>query len=168
MCDNKEIKEKLKYNDTAFDRELEINKVLYVPGILPTSQNFQSTNIDLETNLLKSENTYKKKNTFSLDTDFDNKNKDYRNFNLTGNKVRETLNSGSYIANGYKGNGRGFGDQDVAKDLRYGKNSRDDKKTVRETDLSNYEFQYMFKDYNSNTVLPFNRGGIDTRNLDKK
>ena len=168
MCDNSEIKEKLKYNDTAFDRELEINKILYVPGILPTSQNFQSANVELETDLLKSENTYKKKNSFSLDTDNDNKNKYYRNFNLNGSKVRESLNSGDYITNGFKGNGRGFGNQDVDKDLRYGKNSRDDKKTVRESDLSKYEFQYMFKDYNSETVLPFNRAGIDTRNLDKK
>ena len=56
MCDNSEVKEKLKYNDTAFDRELEINSIICA-SILPTSQNFQSTNVDLETNLLKSENT---------------------------------------------------------------------------------------------------------------
>ena len=34
MCDNTlETKEKLKYNDKCFDRELEINKVIYVPGM---------------------------------------------------------------------------------------------------------------------------------------
>ena len=169
MCDsNNNPKEKLKYNDKAFDRELEINKVVYVPGMFPTSQNFQSTNVELETNLLKAENTYKKKNSFSLDTDEENKKKHYRNFSLEGSKIRETLNSGDYIPSGYKGHGRGTGDQEIAKDLRYGHNSRDEKKIARETDLTNLDFNFMYNNFNADTVLPFARGGIDTRNLDKK
>ena len=91
MCDNKPS-EKLKYNDKGFERELEINKVIYVPGLLPTNNNHQSANIEVETNLLQSENTYKKKNLYKLDTDDKNKNKDYRNFTLNGEKNRETLN----------------------------------------------------------------------------
>ena len=167
MCDNKP-KEKLKYNDKSFERELEINKVIYVPGLLPTNNNHQSANVEVETNLLQSENTYKKKNLYKLDTDNENKNKDYRNFTLNGEKNRETLNSSDYIKNGYKGNGRGFGDVNISKVLRYGSNSRDEKKTARETDLAKLDFQFLYKNYNEDIVLPFARGGIDTRNLDKK
>ena len=62
MCDKPiNNEEKLKYNDTGFERELEINKVLYVPGMLPTTSNHQSSNIDIETNLLKAETTYNQK-----------------------------------------------------------------------------------------------------------
>ena len=52
--------------------------------------------------------------------------------------------------------------------LRYGSNSRDEKKTARETDLSKLDFEFLYKNYNEDIVLPFSRGGIDTRNLDKK
>ena len=53
MCDKPIItNEKLKYNDKGFERELEINKIIYVPGMLPTTSNHQSSNIDLETKLL--------------------------------------------------------------------------------------------------------------------
>ena len=85
-----------------------------------------------------------------------------------GSKIRETLNSGDYIPSGYKGHGRGTGDQEIAKDLRYGHNSRDEKKIARETDLTNLDFNFMYNNFNADTVLPFARGGIDTRNLDKK
>ncbi len=170
MCDKPiNNEEKLKYNDTGFERELEINKVLYVPGLLPTTSNHQSSNIDIETNLLKAETTYNQKNIMKLDTDKDNENKDYRNFSMIGQKKRESLNHGDYVRNGFKGSGRGFGDVDVDAELRYGANSREDKKTARSQDLKDYKFHHMYYDFNDekNNVLPFPRGGIDTRNLDK-
>ena len=37
---------KIKYRTTALDRELDINKVIYVPGMLPTTRNNQSNNIN--------------------------------------------------------------------------------------------------------------------------
>jgi len=167
MCDN--INEKLKFNDKGFDRELELNKIINIQGMFPTSANHQLSNVDLESKLLKSESTYIKKDNVKLDLDNENKNKDYRNFSLTSEKNRENLNHASYIKNGYKGNGRGFGDINVDVNLRYGINSRDEKKTARSHDLKDYKFNYMYPNFNdeNNVVLPFARGGIDTRNLDK-
>ncbi len=170
MCDKPiNTNEKLKFNDKGFERELEINKVIYVPGMLPTTANRQSSNIDIETKLLKSESTYEPKNKMKLDTDKDNSDKDYRNFSMASEKVRETLNHGSYVVNGFKGSGRGFGDVNIDADLRYGENSRDDKKTARSQDLKDYKFHHMYYNFHdeNHSVLPFPRGGIDTRNLDK-
>ena len=167
MCDN--VNEKLKFNDKGFDRELEINKIINIQGMYPSTSNHQLSNVDIETKLLKSQSTYKKKNNVKLDLDEENKNKDYRNFSLTSEKNRETLNYGDYIKNGFKGNGRGFGDFNTDIQLRYGINSREDKKTARSQDLKEYKFNNMFPNFNdeNNVVLPFARGGIDTRNLDK-
>lgn len=170
MCDNTlGTKEKLKYNDKGFERELEINKVIYVPGMLPSSANNQSSNVEIESNLLHSKTTYSKKNEFKLDTDENNKNKDYRNFSMNSQKKRESLNHGEYITNGFKGNGRGFGDVDISASLRYGQDARKERKTARTQDLKDYRFHHMYPSFNdeNNTVLPFARGGIDTRNLDK-
>ena len=50
-------------------------------------------------------------------------------------KVRESLNHGSYVVNGFKGSGRGFGDVNVDAELRYGENSREDKKDCKFTRL---------------------------------
>ena len=47
----------------------------------------------------------------NIDTDQDNKNKDYRNFSMVSEKSRESINHGEYVRNGFKGNGRGFGDK---------------------------------------------------------
>ena len=95
MCDNTlETKEKLKYNDKGFDRELEINKVIYVPGMLPSNANNQSSNVDIESKLLHARTTYSKKSDFKLDIDEDNENKDYRNFSMNSQKKRESLNHG--------------------------------------------------------------------------
>ena len=67
MCDNTiNTDEKLKYNDKGFERELEINKVVYVPGMFPTTSNHQSSNIDIETKLLKAESTYKQKKSYEI------------------------------------------------------------------------------------------------------
>ena len=79
------------------------------------------------------------------------------------------LNHGDYVTNGFKGNGRGFGDVDISANLRYGQDARNERKTARTQDLKDYRFHHMFKGFHdeNNTVLPFSRGGIDTRNLDK-
>ena len=108
------------------------------------------------------------KNEFKLDTDEDNKNKDYRNFSMNSQKKRESLNHGEYITNGFKGNGRGFGDVDISASLRYGQDARKERKTARTQDLKDYRFHHMYPSFNdeNNTVLPFARGGIDTRNLE--
>lgn len=166
MCDN--TPSKLKFNDKGFERELEINKVIFVPGMLPTSANHQSSNVDVETNLLHAETTYKQKQEVVLNSENEDKEKT-GNFYVKTGKNRESINHGDYVVNGYKGNGRGFGDHDISQELRYGQNSRDIKKTARDTDLKDLKFHKMLKNFNDeeNVVLPFPRGGIDTRNLDK-
>ena len=163
MTDNKD--EKLRYNNKQFNRCLEINPL----GKIPNSTNPQSMNIDLESNLLLSKNTYEKKNLYTLDKDEQNKDKEYRNFSLKSNTKRVNLNHGDYIRNGNKTNGRGFGDHTIDSELRYGKSTRNEKKTARSHDFLDNTFHPLFPNYNdeSNVVLPFYRGGIDTRNLDK-
>ena len=88
---------------------------------------------------------------------------------MNSQKKRESLNHGDYIVNGFKGNGRGFGDTEIDANLRYGKNSREEKKTARSQDFHNYKFNHMYSDYHdeNNIVMPWPRGGCDTRNLDK-
>lgn len=137
--------------------------------MLPSNANFQNNDVDLETKLRNAESTNKVKQITKLDEDKDNKGKDYRNFSLRSEKIRETLNHGDYVNNGYKGNGRGFGDVNVSQDLRYGQSSREDKKTARSHDLKDLKFNNIVRSFNDedNVVLPFPRGGIDTRNLEK-
>lgn len=161
--------EKLKYSSVDFERELDLEDVINVKGMLSSNKNFQSSDVDIETSLRNAEITNKVKQVTKLDIDKDNKGKDYRNFSLMSEKLRETLNHGDYVNNGYKGNGRGFGDVVISQDLRYGKNSRDEKKTARSHDLKDLKFNNIVISLNDedNIVLPFPRGGIDTRNLDK-
>ena len=161
--------EKLKYSSVDFERELDLEDVINVKGMLSSNKNFQSSDVDTETSLRNSEITNKVKQVTKIDIDKDNKGKDYRNFSLMSEKLRETLNHGDYVNNGYKGNGRGFGDVVISQDLRYGKNSRDEKKTARSHDLKDLKFNNIVISLNDedNIVLPFPRGGIDTRNLDK-
>lgn len=161
--------EKLKYSSVDFERELDLEDVINVKGMLSSNNNFQSSDVDTETSLRNPEITNKVKQVTKLDMDKDNKGKDYRNFSLMSEKLRETLNHGDYVNNGYKGNGRGFGDVVISQDLRYGKNSRDEKKTARSHDLKDLKFNNIVISLNDedNIVLPFPRGGIDTRNLDK-
>ncbi len=162
--------EKLKFNSNSFDRELDLKDIINVRGKLPQgSNNFQNSDIEINTKLRNSESTNKMKQISKLDTDKYNKGKDYRNFSLKSEKMRETLNHGDYVNNGYKGNGRGFGDVNISQDLRYGKNSRDEKKTARSHDLKDLKFNNLMINFSDedNVVLPFPRGGIDTRNLEK-
>ena len=127
---------KLKYHDSGLNRDLEIDRILYVPGMLPTTSNNQSSNIEIETYLLHPKNTFEKKNNITLDLDEENKNKEYRNFSIEGNKSRDNLEYSDYIKNGYKGQGRGYGDYEVNSKLRYGINSRLDDNNTRQTDIS--------------------------------
>ena len=160
---------KLKFYDQGLSRDLEIDRIVYVPGMLPTSSNHQSNNTDIETYLLHPENTFKKKSSVTLNIDDDNKGKDYRNFTLEGKEMRKNLYVGNYMNNGYKGQGRGTGDYEISSKLRYGYNSRLESNETRQADISEIKLNSAnlgLNDPNTN-VLPFPRGGIDTRNLEK-
>ena len=171
MCD-KELKDnskKIKFHDTGLSRDLEIERMIYVPGMLPSRSNHQTSNIDVETYLLHPEYNFDKKSKVVLDIDEENKDKDYRNFSLEGNELRKNLYYGDYINNGFKGQGRGNGDYEIGSNLRYGIPSRLEDNNVRQSDISKINFNSADLGIGepSNTVLPFARGGIDTRNLDK-
>ena len=165
MTDNK----KMKFHDAGLSRNLEIDRILFVPGMLPTTSNHQSNNVDVESYLIHPESTFSKKNDFTLDTDDDNKNKDYRNFTMEGKELRKNLYVGDYVNNGFKGQGRGYGDYEISSKLRYGYSSRIENNNAREADVSNINLNNSDIGLNEVTpdVLPFPRGGIDTRNLDK-
>lgn len=170
MSDKSELSDKkLKFHDHGLSRNLEIDRIVYVPGILPTSSNHQTNNTDIETYLLHPENTYKKKSAVTLDLDKDNKDKDYRRFTLEGKEMRKNLYIGNYMNNGYKGQGRGYGDYEISSKLRYGYNSRLDSNETRQADLSEIQMNSANTGLNipNSNVLPFPRGGIDTRNLEK-
>ena len=148
---------KLKFHDNGLSRELEIDRIVYVPGMLPTSSNHQSNNTDVETYLLHPQNTYKKKSSVTLNLDDDNKGKDYRNFTLEGKEMRKNLYIGNYINNGFKGQGRGYGDYEISSKLRYGFNSRLESNETRQADISDIKFNSAnlgLNDPNTN-VLPF-------------
>ena len=42
----------MKFHENGLSRDLEINRIVYVPGILPTTSNHQTNNVDVETYLL--------------------------------------------------------------------------------------------------------------------
>lgn len=156
-------KKKLKYISRKQHRDSEI---IDIPGMLPTSKNGQAKQIDIESSLRCPQLHNGNKTNMVLDTDDKNKDKDYRNFRL----MDDSNNRGDtsfYYTGGYKGAGRGFGNIDDNMSLRYSKDTRQDN-----TNISNIEinrFQKLFRNYQNadNLVLPFPRGGIDTRNLDK-
>jgi hypothetical protein len=184
--------QKLKYNDKAFDRSLSLkseplrmnesrpkksesieidkkNNVVNVHGLFPARKNHQESNIDIESYLIHGKNTYINKKNFTIDLDKDNLEKKYRNFGIASADTRKSLDTSNYVRNGYKGYGRGIGDQEISSKLRYGSDSRKQKKLARSTDVSDLRFHKLFYNFQNsdNNVLPFPRGGIDTRNLDK-
>lgn len=147
MCDNNNDYNKI------FNRELEINKILFNKNTLPTSFNNDSININHENNLINDNNL---------------KNLDKNIPNIKNGKLRENIIV-SYLNNPNKSIGAGFGDFEISKKLRYGKNSRaNDYKNPSEIDLNdNHKFHYTFIDYSLIEEFPFERGGTDTRNIEK-
>ena len=157
---------KIKYNVNTLNRDLDLNTVIDVPGMLPTNKNNQSSNTDVESFLRNSNINSRKKADFILDTDDKNKDKDYRNFGITNISRKVNLNTG-YIPTGYKGQGHGFSIK--GSDLRYGQDTRQNSKNNTIIEYDDYNFHSTFRNYQNpdNLVMSFPRGGIDTRNLDK-
>jgi len=161
---------KTKLHNQLLDRELHCD---------PLDGNYKNKEIDTSTKLRDSKNTYRRKEQMILNG-FDN-----RRLTITGESKRVPLNYGSYILNGNKSEGRGFGDYDASQDLRFGIDTRQEKKTAASTDLTDFKLgDNYYTNFNlsgdvmpspeiihlvngNNNVLPFPRGGVDTRNLDK-
>ena len=154
-------KKKLKYISRNKHRDSEIAEL---NGILPTVKNFDSKQIDIESQLRCPKNSFEKKT--EMVSDLDNVNEDYRKF-ILADKVNIRDRTEFYFPGGYRGSGRGFGNLDDNMNLRYGKDTRQDKKNI--SDIETNRFQKLFRNYQNpdNLVLPFARGGIDTRNFDK-
>ena len=161
---------KAKLRNQVLDRELTLD---------PLDGNYDNLKIDDSNKLRNSKNTYVRKENMILNN-FDN-----RRLTLTGETKRMPLDYSSYIVNGNKSEGRGFGDYDVSQDLRFGIDSRQQKKTASSTDLTSFKVgNNNYSNYNlsgdvmpspeiihlvngNKCTLPWPRGGIDTRNLDK-
>ena len=156
ICNNK----KTKYRTNALDRDLKINNIMCVPGMLPTTKNNQSNNINVESFLRNSQMNSNKKGDFILDTDETNKNKDYRNFGMANISRKVNLNTDNYITTGYKGHGRGFSIEGM--NLRYSQSTRQTNQDITSIEMDDYRFHELFRNYQNpnNLVLPFPRGGI--------
>ena len=152
MCDKNYNKIEI---NKIFNRELEVNNILFNINRLTTNYNNESNHIENENNLIIN-NTNEVNN---LDKNL--------NHIKTG-KLRENLKH-EYINNPNKSKGTGFGDLDISKNLRYGKNSRNNKyNRTSETDLTDkYKFHYTYFDSSMIDDFPIERGGTDTRNIEK-
>ena len=170
------ISNKKVQNTHELKRDLEVE---------PICGNFSYINFDKSTSFQRPQNTYQKKEDIILTNQVLNHQENIRRLTLTGETKRMPLNYGNYIPNGYKSAGRGFGDFDISQELRYGTDTRQAKKTAASTDLTNFKIgDNYFSNYNlsgdvipapeiihlvngKTNVVPWARGGIDTRNLDK-
>lgn len=170
---------KVKYTTKQLDRELQVE---------PICGNFSFIDFDNTPSFQRPSSTYMPREQFILDTDEQNKGEDYRKFVITGETRRIPADHGDYVRNSNKSSGRGFGDVNISQELRYGSDTRQQKKMATQTDLSNFKVgDNMFTNFNYTGtnmekpvspeimhlvgkncgMVPWSRGGIDTRNLDK-
>ena len=105
---------------------------------------------------------------FILDTDDNNKNEEYRDFRMKRNDdcKKGTNYLTNYISGPNKVQGRGFGDYDL--DLRLGLDTRVGE-NISNIEISDFKFEKLSRNYQNpnNIVLPFPRGGVSTRDIDK-
>ena len=154
---------KIKYRTNGLEREKAIQDIINTPDKLPTNKNRNSNNIVIDNNLRNTKVNDKKKMAFVLDTDKQNKCKDYRNFGMTNISRKDNLNTYFYTSPGYKGQGTGFSIEGLT--LRNGQNTRQTGENITGLDMNNYRFNELYRNYQ--ITEENNRGGIDTRNLDK-
>jgi hypothetical protein len=105
---------------------------------------------------------------FIMDTDEENKGEDYRDLRV---KKEENCSTGAnyttnYVSGPNKVQGRGFGDFDL--DLRLGLDTRKGE-NISNIEISDFHFEKLSRNYQNpnNIVLPFPRGGVATRDIDK-
>lgn len=167
---------RVKYVTEQLNRELQVE---------PICSNFSYIDFENTPTFQPPQTTYSRKEQVVFDGDDINKGNDYRRVRVNGETGRTALDYSHYIINGQKTAGRGFGDHDISQELRYGLDTRQEKKTAASTDLSDFkignnfyskfdrsgnnmpapEIIHLVED--KNKVIPWVRGGIDTRNLDK-
>lgn len=136
-----------------------------VPGHYNLNQK-KSQIIDNETNLLTPNINEKHKTQFVLKKNLNpfNFEVDYKDNLNNQPKEPET-----YFSGYYNGPGRGFGNLDIANDVRQSNSSRDTTKENREKLESHQMYDMRFQFLNKNVqdpnhiVMPIPRGGIQTR-----
>jgi hypothetical protein len=86
-----------------------------------------------------------------------------------GGEAKSSLNTSFYQAVPFTGIGSGFGDMTVNNEIHFGENTRSyqDRKVA---DVAIDRFEPLLRtdfQHPSSVVLPFPRGGVDTRNFDR-
>jgi hypothetical protein len=105
---------------------------------------------------------------FIMDTDENNKGEDYRDLRI---KKEENCTTGNnyttnYVSGPNRVQGHGFGNIDV--DLRLGLDTRVGE-NISNIEITDFHFEKLSRNYQNpiNIVLPFPRGGVSTRDIDK-
>lgn len=156
-----QIKSKSKYK--FFVRE---DPSQNVPGYQKMSQE-KCQVIDNETKLLTPGIQTKDKIQIVLKKDLDSS-----NYNLIwedGLRKFQTQKTGFYYNNRDVGPGRGFGNLNIASEIRNGDASRNETKELREKQegqqMFDYQFQYLDKNFQdpNHIVMSIPRGGVQTR-----
>ena len=152
-----------KVKDKFFVRE---NPSQNVPGYHKMSQE-KCEVVDSETKLLTPGVQTKDKTQLVLKKDFEPSN--YAVNYEDGLKKFQTQKTGFYYNNRDVGPGRGFGNLNIATEIRNGDASRTDTKEHRDKQegqqMFDYQFQYLDKNFQDpkHIVMPIPRGGVQTR-----
>jgi hypothetical protein len=152
-----------KVKDKFFVRE---NPSQNVPGYHKMSQE-KCEVVDSETKLLTPGVQTKDKTQLVLKKDFEPSN--YAVNYEDGLKKFKTQKTGFYYNNRDVGPGRGFGNLNIATEIRNGDASRTDTKEHRDKQegqqMFDYQFQYLDKNFQDpkHIVMPIPRGGVQTR-----
>lgn len=157
---NKKIHQKLKFIENNGLRDIDIISDL-------DKRNYKN-DIALANDLRYPHSDCNSKYSFIMDTDEKNKDEEYRDLRI---KKKENCNTGAnyytnYVSGPYKVQGRGFGDYNV--DLRLGLDTRVGE-NISNIEISDFKFEKLSRNYQNpnNIVLPFPRGGVSTRDIDK-
>jgi hypothetical protein len=140
-------------------------KALAEPGVTMYGGSINPAAIDIDSKL-RGNNVARTRDTAhsTMDTCLVRSVPDYR-----GGEIKSSSNTAFYRAVPFTGIGSGFGDMNVNNNMHFGENTRtyQDRKI---TDVAMDRFEPLINDdfqHPDSVVLPFPRGGIDTRNFDR-
>lgn len=159
--------------DTTFTNTIQDNDPsLNIPRYISNNRVNLDTNINIDTYLRQSGNYCQSKSDFGLDKTSAEPTWKINNqcdpLLLLFVPRRKDLDWSNYIRNGDKSQGHGFGNTNIDNYVKFSESSRQ----IYTENISNLEqnrFYMLNRNYMDpkHIVLPFPRGGIDSRNLDK-
>jgi len=149
------------FNGGKFDREQAMGE----PGLMLYAGSINRKEIDKDSRLRPGFNPRNIRSSLTtVDTCLKRVVPDYR-----GGEAKSSLNTSFYQAVPFTGLGSGIGNIEVNNEMYYGETSRSTQvRNVANTAIN--RFEPLIRDdfqHPDNVVLPFPRGGIDTRNADK-